>query len=370
MEPISGAKIFESVQGNKSILLACNTRVGIGVVEGIFQAAKDMNSAIIFELAASECNQNKGYTGHTPTSFAKMIKEAAEIVDWPFFSIHADHTTVKKDTPEDIKYAKDLLKEAINAGYTSFAIDASFLFDIDGKTTEAQLQKNADITVELATFIEDNIGNKSFGLECEVGEIGKTDESGMVITTVDEAKTYISMLNRNDVHPHALAIANGSTHGFRYDEHGNPIEQVTIDIPLTIDIARSIAPVGVAQHGITGTPLHLIASKFPHGDIIKGNVGTLWMNVAWDILQVYQPDLFNEIYEWTLNKYKKPGDKTPDRQIFQVNSKNAIKPLFDKIYSVEDDTRLALKARAYYEALMFLRAFKCRNTADLIKKKR
>ncbi|MFX1513200.1 MAG: class II fructose-bisphosphate aldolase, partial [Promethearchaeota archaeon] len=253
--------------------------------------------------------------------------------------------------------------------YTSFAIDASFLFNTNGKTTEEQLQRNVDITVELVKFIEDRFGDKSFGLECEVGEIGKTDDSGMVITTVDEARTYISMLHKNDVYPHALAIANGSAHGFRYDEHGNPIEQVTIDIPRTIDIAKAIAPVGVAQHGITGTPLHLIVSQFPHGDIIKGNVGTLWMNVAWDILKVYQPDLFEEIYEWTLNKYKKADDITPDRQIFQVNSKNAIKPFFDKIYSVDDDTRLALKARAYYEALVFLRAFKCRNTADLVKKK-
>ena len=61
---------------------------------------------------------------------------------------------------------------------------------------------------------------------------------------------------------------------------------------------------GIAQHGITGTPRDLINLHFPKGDIIKGNVGTFWQDVVFDILKVYEPALYRDIQNWTLNKYR------------------------------------------------------------------
>ncbi|MHA1383930.1 MAG: class II fructose-bisphosphate aldolase [Candidatus Helarchaeota archaeon] len=366
-EAIPGSEVYNALKNKSSIILACNPRINIGILDGLFEAAKKMNTVIILELAKSESNLSGGYTGLTPEKFANNVKTAAEKSDWPWFILHGDHLTMKK-IPEDVKTVKELVREQIKQGFSSFAIDASFLFNHEGKNTREELEENIEVTTEIANFIKSNMKGKAFGLEVEVGEIGKKDENGLVLTTEDEAVTFITALKENDVHPNLLAIANGSSHGNIYDEAGNPIEQISINIPRTIEIAKAIDKFGVriAQHGITGTPIGLIATEFPKGNVIlKGNVGTYWMNIAWDVLKVFQPDLYKKIWDWVIN-YKKSEKKLI--QVFGKNSKYAIKEFFNEIYSVDEDTQEALKAIAYSEALKFLRAFNSKDTVKSLKK--
>ena len=51
--PVPGSAIFHGVAGKKAIVMAANIRIGL-VAEGIFQAAKDADSAVFMELARSE----------------------------------------------------------------------------------------------------------------------------------------------------------------------------------------------------------------------------------------------------------------------------------------------------------------------------
>ena len=46
------------------------------------------------------------------------------------------------------------------------------------------------------------MNGKEFGLEVEVGEIGRKDTEGLVLTRPEEAVGFIQALNENDVHPH------------------------------------------------------------------------------------------------------------------------------------------------------------------------
>ncbi len=366
-EAIPGSEVYSALKDQSSIILACNPRINIGILDGLFEAAKKMNSVIILELAKSECNLSGGYTGLTPEMFAKNVKEAAERADWPWFIIHGDHLTMKK-VPEDANEVKELILSQIKNGYSSFAIDASFLFNHEGKNAREELEKNIEFTTEIAHFIKSNMKGKEFGLEVEVGEIGKKDEHGLVLTTVDEAVTFINALKENDVHPNLLAIANGSSHGQIFDDAGNPIEQISINIPRTIEIAKAIDKFGVriAQHGITGTPISLIATEFPKGNVLlKGNVGTYWMLIAWDVLKVFQPDLYKKIWDWVIN-FKQSKEKLI--QVFGKNSKYAIKQYFDNINAVDEDTQEALKAIAYSEGLKFLKAFNSKDTVKHLKR--
>ena len=285
------------------------------------------------------------------------------------WALHADHITVKKGTPAEIADTKELITEQVESGFTSFAIDASYLFNFDGKNEYEQLLPNIEVTTELATYIKEKLENKPFGLEVEVGEIGKKDKSGMVLTTPQEAVTFIRALKERGVEPQVIAVANGSVHGNLYDEHGNPIPQLAIDLERTKSIAQALRDAGfgvrIAQHGITGTPLELIATRFPKGDIIKGNVGTMWQNIAWDVLRVFQPDLYKEIWDWTMSNYKKPGKK--DVEVFGKSSKYAVKEFFGRIYSVDKETERALEAAAFAEALKFIRAFSAEGTARTVR---
>ncbi|NVM29013.1 MAG: class II fructose-bisphosphate aldolase [Candidatus Helarchaeota archaeon] len=369
-EPLPGSIVFDALKEQPLIILAVNPRINIGVLDGIFAAAKSMNSVVIFELAKSESNLEGGYTGLTPDHFAKNVKEAAKNADYPWYVLHADHLTIQKGTTAEIEDVKKLILSQIEVGYSSFAIDGSFLFNLEGKNELEQLEKNIEVTTQIAHFIKEKMKGKEFGLEVEVGEIGKKDQEGFVFTTVAEAKTFIENLNKNDVYPNYLAIANGSTHGNIYDEKGNPIDQISINIPQTIEIGKAIKPfnVRIAQHGITGTPLDLIEKHFPRGLILKGNVGTHWMNIVWDVLKASDPQLYQKIWNWTIETFKPKNPSMPDHQLFGKNAKYGIKQHFTEIYEISPEITEKIRAKAYDEAIKFLKAFNTRNSVDFIKK--
>ncbi len=369
MEPIPGRKFFNGVLDKKMIIMAANTRMTL-VTEGIFQAAKEAGSAVMVELAKSESNLKDGYTGLTPKMLAERTREAAEKVGFSAWCLHADHLTVKKGTQEEISDVKKLIDAQINAGYTSFAIDASHLFNFQGGNLREELSMNIDVTVDIARHIRDRYGSDEFGLEVEVGEIGRENQDGMVLTSPDEAVTFIKALNQEGVEPQVLAIANGSAHGNIYDEKGNLIKQININIPQTRAVAQGLkdmgSPVRIAQHGITGTPRALIRTEFPHGDIIKGNVGTFWQNLAFDIFKVYEPGLYKDIYEWTLDHYKDMMPGKTDEEIFGKMGKKAIAHHFDRIYDVGEDTKHAITAEARAQALIFFKAFHSYGSAGMV----
>lgn len=369
--PISGSGILGGISGRKTIIMAANTRITT-VAKGIFKAAKDSDSAVFVELARSECDLSGGYTGLTPRDFSEKMNEAAKAAQCDIWALHADHITIKTGSATEIDGTKQLIDAQITAGYTSFAIDASHLFNFEGKNLREELEKNIQATTDLALYIKNRMKGKDFGLEVEVGEIGRKDDHGLVLTRPEEAVEFIKALQGNGVYPHVLAIANGSTHGHVYDEKGNVIEQLSIDIPLTKAVAKALREnnlhVGIAQHGITGTPRDLINQHFPKGDIIKGNVGTFWQDLVFTTLKVYEPALYKEIQEWTLEKYRplNPGKK--DGRIFDGNCKFAIKEFYKELYTVEETTEQAIQAMAYAESLVFFRAFSSYGSASLVRK--
>jgi len=171
MQPISGKKVYQALRDKNLIILACNPRVIPGVARGMFRAAKEMDAVIIMELARSECNTEGGYTGLTPQTLFQKLTEVNKEVGHDIWVLHSDHLGIKKGTPEEIVETKELINNQIKAGYTSFAIDASHLFNFEGKTVAEQLKPNIDATIELGKHIIKQVGHDDFGLEVEVGEI-------------------------------------------------------------------------------------------------------------------------------------------------------------------------------------------------------
>ena len=370
-KPISGDTLIKAMDGQKTIIMAANVRMTRGVSKGIMRAAKDWDSAVIFEIARSESDLSGGYTGMTPEMYKKDVEKASEETGFDAYVLHADHISIKKGDDKDLEKTRELIKAQIDAGYTSFAIDASHLFDFQGGNLREELADNIRCTTEMAHFIEDNMGTKDFGLEVEVGEIGKTDQYGRVLTSPEEAVEFLTALKENDVHPNLLAIANGSAHGNTLDESGNVIPQVSVDIPQTKAVARAIREAGlmvkIAQHGITGTPREQIRQHFPKGDIIKGNVGTHWQNVFYDVIKITDNDLYERMRKWTIETY---GPKNPDKKddyVFQKNCKRAFKHFYDETHSLDKDTEKLLEDHAYFEASLFFHSFESVGTASKVR---
>jgi len=369
--PIPGNVMYDSLKNEKCIIMACNTRVVPGICRGIMRAAKDLDAAIIFELARSEMNLSGGYTGLTPADYGEKMREVAQDVQHDCWVLHADHITIKKGDLEEMQSTKDLIDAQIEAGFTSFAIDASHIFDFEASTVRDELAGNVKATTEIAEHISEKLGGKPYGLEVEVGEIGRKGDEGAILTSPEEAVTYISALKENGVTPHILAIANGSTHGNIYDEQGRPIPQSTVDVEQTRAVVNALREantgVRVAQHGITGTPRGLINTQFPKGDILKGNVGTFWQNILWDVLMDVKPEFFGRIEAWVEETYRPKNPDTSKVELFGKNSKYAIKQFYDEIYGLEQGIIDIFEAEAYAQALIWIRTFSTDGTARLIR---
>ncbi|RJR30781.1 class II fructose-bisphosphate aldolase [Candidatus Parcubacteria bacterium] len=370
MSPVSSKIIFNALLDKNLIVLACNPRIIPGVATGIFLAAKDLDAAIIMELARSECDEKGGYTGLTPLTLSARLIEANSKIKHDIWALHADHIGIKTGDDDEIEATKKLIDMQVEAGYTSFAIDASHLFDFDGKTVKDELKPNLDATIKIARYIAAKKGDGNFGLEVEVGEIGRTNENGMILTRPEEAVTFINELEEAGVKPDVLAIANGSTHGNVYDKNGNIIAQVCIDIERTKAIAKALRDAGfkvrIAQHGITGTPLDLIREKFPKGDILKGNVATLFQNIVFDCIKIHQPGLYERMTDWVMEN--KPLPDKGKEEIFGKNGKFAIKQFFNEIYLMDEECRKDIEQKSYQEARNFIEAFNAVNSAALVRK--
>ncbi|MBI5788334.1 MAG: class II fructose-bisphosphate aldolase [Candidatus Schekmanbacteria bacterium] len=327
---LNSKDILSVLKDRKVILMACNTRIK-HVVPGIMRAAAELDAIVGYEMALSEGDVDGGYTGQDPKTYFETIVGYAEALNFtkPFF-IHGDHITIKSTAEKDVERGRKLIAAELENGYTSFAIDASF----------NQIPDNIKITTDLAQPIL----KAGLGLEVEVGEVGPTGKEA-TLTTLEEGVSFIEGLIKNNVHPDMLAINNGSKHG-NYLEG----EKIFIDLERTGEIYNAIKQHGVviAQHGITGTPLHLIG-RFADYGIRKGNVGTQWQNIAHEGLP---KELMEEMNKWC----KETGK----------NIKMATKPFKEKIDNIPQSNKDFIANKAYEEAKILIKGFSAEGTATMV----
>jgi len=359
-KPIPMNFISEGVKNVKTIIAAINPRATEEVIRGILRAAKKNLSVVIFELALSEMSLSGGYTGYTPQKFADRCKSAAEKEKWFAYSLHADHLTVKKGTDEEMEKVMKEIEARVQSGFTGYAIDTSFLFDRDSPDVEGQLQEIISKGLVLFDFLKDKMGRKEYGLEGEVGEIGITE-----FTTVEEASHYVKSLADSGVFIDYLAIANGSTHGVSVNAKGEVVPQLGINVQRTVEIVNALKELGfstrIAQHGITGTPVDVIATTFPHGNIAKGNIGTFWQRLVQKVLKDYEPELYDKMRNWVLENYAKPD--VEEETTYAKNSKYAWKEFFNEVESISQEAKNAIINQAEQDMVAFIKALKMENTA-------
>jgi fructose/tagatose bisphosphate aldolase len=253
---VSGRDIYAAYKELGCVVLAANCRNPL-TAKGILRAAKKLNAAVVLEVAKSETGYCFGNFENLPTYAAKYSKELGDGV---IFAMHVDHYGIKGEA--DLNKAVTHIPTLVTQGWTSVAIDASHLPDYEN------LSATRDAAMSIPAYL---------GLEVEVGEIKGAGE----LSTVEEALFFIGGLNSWGIYPDLLAISNGSLHG-TYDVSSG--QQEGIDLDRTLEIAKAIDPYGVsiAQHGISGTPIHKVA-EFYNYRINKGNVATLFQNVLFGV---------------------------------------------------------------------------------------
>jgi fructose-bisphosphate aldolase, class II len=345
---VNGKAMLEAARKHKAMIMACNIRCRLPV-EGIVLASMAAKAPVMYEIAKSEL----GYTEFTPASFTAFIVQENERlgnVSVPF-GVHGDHITVKK--LEEVDAVGALIAAEMEAGFTSFAIDASHM----------ENEKNLSATVTLGKPIVE----ADLALEVELGEIGAKSGSAEGFTQPDEAEWFIGQLDKRGIHPNLLAINNGSIHGTYFG-----VAHEGIQLDLTSEIWKAIQPwsVDIAQHGITGTSVEKISSFIEYG-IRKGNVGTLWQNIAFGLAMnqngnalttenrdyIKRPyrgipdELWQEMWEWAITSKNTGG-----------NIKNANRDFAAKMNAIPTAYKRRIADHAYEEAL---RLFEATHSIDL-----
>ena len=251
---VSGKFINLAMSAANAVVVAANGR-SYFVIRAALLAAQKANSAVIIEIAKSEC----GYCAINFSNIAQVVDKICNELNITIpVAIHADHYTIKNQ--EDIEKAKAEIPKMFEDGITSIAIDASHLSDAE----------NLLACIELAEYVPGWAG-----FEVEVGEI-KGKEG---LSTPAEAEYLAAGLNAHGTYPTWMALNNGTTHGIEKSDSG-------IQVDLTAEIHEALEPYNIngAQHGTSGNSFSKLHDIVASTNTTKANFATALQFLSWGIL--------------------------------------------------------------------------------------
>ena len=160
------------------------------VARAVFRAAlKDKVGAFIFEIARSEID----YTAQRPGEYAACILAAAlaEGFRGPVF-LQGDHFQVNlakynADPQQELSSIRELVREAVDAGFFNIDIDASTIVDLEKPGLEEQQEKNCQVTADMTKFMREI---EPEGITISVG--GEIGEVGGRNSTVGDFKAFMT----------------------------------------------------------------------------------------------------------------------------------------------------------------------------------
>ncbi|HEY5983743.1 MAG TPA: class II fructose-bisphosphate aldolase [Anaerolineales bacterium] len=329
---------------------AMNLRVlSYDAARAVFRVAQRLDAgAFIFEIARSET----GYTDQKPAEYSTNILAAAVEEGWngPVF-IQGDHfqLSTKKyaSNPDaELQAVRDLVRDAIAAGFYNIDIDSSTLVDVSKPTVTQQQELNVRLTSELAANIRElQPDSVTISVGGEIGEVGGHN------STAEELRAFMTGFNAalKERAPgmaglSKISIQTGTSHGGTVLPNGS-LAQVNIDFRALEElsgVARSEFGLGGAvQHGASTLPEDAF-HKFVEHEAVEVHLATSFMTMFYERIPA---SLRQEMYSW-LDKNsaadRKPG--MTDEQFYYKTRKNAIGPFKRQAYALGQTERASISA--------------------------
>ena len=327
-------------------------------MRSIFRTANKLEAgAFILEIARSEI----AYTDQRPTEYVAVMIAAAlrEGFRGPLF-IQGDHFQVnhKKfavDPVLEVNSVKQLVTEAVAAGFYNIDVDTSTLVDLSKPTHDEQQVPNYVTAVDICRFVRAaQPEGVTISLGGEIGEVG-TENS-----TPDELHAFMKGFNRTlqEQAPgmaglSKISVQSGTSHGGTVLPDGS-IADVALDLEtlrILGELARSdYGMAGAVQHGASTLPDSKFSS-FPAAETAEIHLATNFQTMMFD----HMPDaLRKEMYDWLLVNAKDERKATDtDEQFFYKARKKAIGPFKKQMWSLPADVKATLAA-AYDAKFTFL----------------
>jgi len=350
---------------------AINLRIlTLDLTRAIFRVAKRLNSgAFIFEIAKSEM----GYTDQSPIEYSANILAAAISEGWsgPVF-IQGDHFQMnlkkfKENPSKEIESLKNLILEAIEAGFYNIDIDSSTLVDLSKSGINEQQKQNFEVCAELVKFIRKN---QPKGIDVSVG--GEIGEVGGKNSTPEELHAFMKgfrkSLRKNYTGISKISVQTGTTHGGVVLPDGS-IAKVNIDF----DTLKTLSKIARTEYGLSGCVQHGASTlpseafgKFTETETAEIHLATEFQNMVYES-EYFPSELKEKMYNWIRENCQNERKETDtEDQFIYKTRKKALGPFKKDILGLSQDIRDKIVQNIENKFEFLFRKLNIIDTKDLV----
>jgi len=309
----------------------------------VFRAAGAQDAAaIVFEIARSEM----GYTSQRPAEYAACILAAAAAESWsgPVF-IQGDHFQISakrfSESPlKEVDAVRELIREAIAAGFFNIDIDTSTLVDLARPTIVEQQTLNHNLCAELALDVRRaEPKGVTVSIGGEIGEVGGRNSTEAELRAfMDGFNRSLAALGPGQSGLSKISIQTGTSHGGVVLPDGS-IAQVSVDFETLRALSRvareAYGMAGAVQHGASTLPENAF-SRFAEAGACEVHLGTNFQNILFDHLP---GELKRSMYAHLDRNFV--GERKPDmtdEQFYYKTRKNSIGPFKADLWNLPADS--------------------------------
>lgn len=303
----------------------------------VFRAANALRvGAFIFEIARSEM----GYTEQRPAEYVACVLAAAVregfrgpvFIQGDHFQISAKNFAANRD--KEVQAVKDLMAEAVAAGFYNIDIDTSTLVDLSPQTLDEQQRLNYAVCAELTQYARQiEPEGITISLGGEIGEVGGHNSTPAELRAFMDG--YLRVLPAGVAGISKISVQTGTSHG------GVVLPDGTLaDVKVDFDTLRELSHLARAEYGTGGAVQHgastLPASafnKFPQIGTIEIHLATNFQNMFFDHAPQYFIDTaYNYVLSNLKNEWK--SGQTEEQFLYSARKK-AIGPLKQMMWDLD-----------------------------------
>ncbi|HEX5726392.1 MAG TPA: class II fructose-bisphosphate aldolase [Longimicrobiaceae bacterium] len=357
---------------------AINVRASsFDTARALFAAARELRvGALLCEIARSEI----GYTDQRPAEYVAVMTAAALKEGWsgPLF-VQGDHFQLnakkyKADPDAELRAVKDLVREALHAGFYNIDVDTSTLVDLAQDGLDAQQHLNYRLSAELTAYIRHF---EPQGVTVSVG--GEIGEVGTENSTPEELRAYmegylreLDRLARREGRPlpglSKISVQSGTTHGGVVLADGS-IAEVAIDFETLRTLSeiarREYGLSGAVQHGASTLPAGAFG-RFPDVETAEIHLATNFQNLLYDQL----PEaLRGRMYEHCRQNF--PDERKPDdseEQFIYKARKKALGAFKRDLWELPEGDRERVRGVLREQFAFLFRQLRVADTAEMVRR--
>ena len=343
--------------------------------QAVFRAInKGKVGPVIFEIARSEID----YTKQRPVEYTCAVIAAAIKTGFrgPVF-LQGDHfqLSAKKfaaDAAKETQAVKNLIWEAIEAGFYNIDIDTSTLVDLSKATVKEQQKTNYSLAAELTTMIRDL---EPEGITVSVG--GEIGEVGGKNSTVEELEAYMDgyledLKKRGEALKgiSKISVQTGTTHG------GVPLADGTVaKVKIDFEVLEKLSALARSKYGLAGAVQHGASTlpdeafdRFPAVATAEIHLATGFQNIIYDSSQ-FPKNLKGKIYEHLKTEFKDEWkEKDTEEQFIYKTRKKGFGSFKQDMWNLPADVRGKIGAELEKQFSFLFEKLKMTNTQGIVEK--